>query len=95
MTAAIKLPEADDYRVLRSVRVNGARILTWDTGRRAHDTGHSYIGYAFWPRADAERADAEPLFCGEDLGIPAGERIDADSALASLIGWLVAKSMPA
>lgn len=76
------IPDPSDDRVLRHVMLDGHRLMTWWTGRRA-GTGQELIGYALWAPGEAD-----PVFVGEDCGIPPGYAVDSDKALRSLLGFL-------
>lgn len=84
MTATNTWPHAGHHDVLRNVRVNGYRLLTWDDHTR-YDTGQHRVRYAFFlPGAK------QPLFLGE-CGISPLDPIDSDAALVSILGWLTLK----
>lgn len=85
----ITIPELDDDRILRHVKIGGAVLLTWDAYARCN-TGQHRIGYALWASAE-DALDAPPLFCGDDCGVSPMHAIDSDDALIGLLSFLTLK----
>jgi hypothetical protein len=77
--------------ILRKVRLHGRKgdyILTlWDTHQR-DNYGKYIVGYILTgPHGKGKRA-TKPIFTGEDYHVGAGQSIDSDSAVRSLISFL-------
>ena len=82
----ITIPDLDDPRVLRHVRIDGYRLLTWDCERQGFHVGRfgkDIVGYAVF-----RDGEAAPIFLGEDFGCAPGNAIDSDAALRMLLGFL-------
>lgn len=77
-----EIPDLDDDRVLRYVKADEHRLLTWDLNQR-DSLGKHAIGYAFYAPGD----DA-PLFFGRDYYCAPSHAIDSDDCLRSLLGFL-------
>lgn len=78
----MNIPNPDDYHVLRHVKFDDYRLLTWETGKTCK-TGQYLVGYAFYrPNASA------PLFFGEDYGCSPMHSIDSDDCLRGIISFL-------
>lgn len=83
----IKIPDIDDWRVLRHAYVGGAtysaRILLWDTHETIHGLSkRMHIAFAFWPSRSYK-----VLFAHDKLDVLAAEP-DSDRAIAAVLSYV-------